>query len=72
MRIAVGSVMKAELIKDTILKIEEVTFKYEGKRGMNMMFQYDGMEEKQALRLVKDRLKEVEELGGLFYNVSAD
>lgn len=72
MNIIVGSVMKAELIKETILAIESIPFTYVGKRGMNMIFSCESKDEKQTLRFVKDKLKEIPELGGLFYNVSID
>ncbi|MEG0329726.1 MAG: hypothetical protein RR537_08555 [Longicatena sp.] len=70
MKILVGSVMKADIIKATILDMKELSFTYEGKKGLNMIFSCESENEKQDLRLVKDKLKTVPELGGLFYNVS--
>lgn len=72
MKILVGSVMKSDIMKDAILAISEPVFTFEGKRGMNMVFSCVDGDEKAVVRLVKDTLKEMEELGGLFYNVSAD
>lgn len=70
MKIFVGSVNKTEEIKHAILTMEEISFKFEGKHGLNMVFVCDEQDEKATLRKVKDMLKTVPELGGLFYNVS--
>lgn len=64
--------MKADIIKESILSIKEVNFTYEGKRGLNMIFSCESKDDKGTLRLVKDTLKTVPELGGLFYNVSLE
>lgn len=70
MKIFVGSVAKTEEIKNAILNMEEISFTYEGKRGLNMVFACEETDEKATLRKVKDMLKGLPELGGLFYNVS--
>lgn len=72
MKILVGSVLKADVIEDTMLSIESIKFVYEGKQGLNMVFSCDCVDEKATVRLVKDILKERDELGGLFYNVSVE
>lgn len=71
MDILVGSVMKTEEIKNAILALEEYTFTYEGKKGLNMVFHCNSDDEKVVIRYVKDALKLLPELGGIFYNVSA-
>lgn len=70
MKILVGSVMKVDLIKEKLLSMEEVKLTYEGKNGLNMVFSCESDNEKATLRAVKDHLKTVPELGGVFYNVS--
>lgn len=70
MRILVGSVMNVDLIKESLLNMEQVKLTYEGKKGLNMVFSCQTDNEKATLRLIKDHLKTIPELGGTFYNVS--
>lgn len=70
MNILVGSIAKVEEIKNAILEIEEIKYTYEGKRGLNMVFHCDEPNKKIAERIVKDKLKTLPELGGIFYNVT--
>lgn len=70
MKILVGSVNKTEEIKNAILDMEDIIFTFEGKNGLNMVFSCNETDEKATLRIVKDKLKTLPELGGLFYNVS--
>lgn len=71
MKTLVGSVAHTELIKNTILSIDEPSFVYEGKKGLNMVFSCPDGDEKVIVRKVKDTLKSLPELGGVFYNVSS-
>ena len=68
MRILVGTVSKADVIKDAILAMD-IPFTYEGKKGLQMIFTCETDDEKATLRKVKDELKTIPELGGLFYNI---
>ena len=44
---------------------------YQGKKGLQMVFDCASVEdEKIILRKVKDELKQLPELGGIFYNVT--
>ena len=70
MNIMIGSVAKTEEIKEAVLNMEDIKFSYEGKHGLNMNFTCAESDEKAVLRRVKDELKAMPELGGLFYNVS--
>lgn len=71
MKILVGTVSKADVIKDAILSMD-ISFTYEGKRGLQMVFSCETTDEKGTLRKVKDKLKTIPELGGLFYNLYID
>lgn len=70
MKLFVGSVSKTEEIKNAILAMEDIKFTYEGKNGLNMIFVCNEPDEKATLRKVKDMLKTLPELGGVFYNAS--
>lgn len=70
MEILVGSIAKTEEIKAAILEIEEIKYTYVGKRGLNMVFRCDEPNKKIAERKVKDKLKTLPDLGGVFYNVT--
>lgn len=70
MKILVGSIAKVEEIKTAILEIEEIKYTYEGKQGLNMVFVCDETNKKIAERIIKDKLKTLPELGGIFYNVT--
>ncbi len=72
MKILVGSVSHTDLIKDTLLALDKVQLKYEGKKGLNMIFTCDEVDEKATYRIVKDTLKALPELGGLFFNVTIE
>ena len=71
MKILVGTVSKADVIKVAILSMD-IPFTYEGKKGLQMIFTCESTNEKATLRQVKDKLKTIPELGGLFYNVTLD
>lgn len=71
MKILVGTVANADLIKQTILEIEDIQYQYEGKNGLNMVFSCNEPNDKVAVRRIKDALKALPELGGTFYNVTA-
>lgn len=70
MKVLVGSVAKTEEIKNAILEIEEIHYEYQGKNGLNMVFHCDEPNKKIAERKIKDKLKSMPELGGIFYNVT--
>lgn len=72
MKILVGSVMHQDLIKETLVNFDKVSLTYEGKKGLNMIFSCNETNEKATYRLVKDRLKELPKLGGLFFNVTIE
>lgn len=69
MKILVGSVMHTDLIKEELLKMEDIKLEYQGKRGLNMVFTCNETDDKAIYRKVKDHLKELPELGGVFFNV---
>ena len=52
MKILVGSVAHTELIKNTLLSIDEPSFVYEGKKGLNMVFSCPDGDEKVIVRKV--------------------
>lgn len=72
MKILVGSVSHKDLIKETLLNLEKVKLTYEGNKGLNMVFTCDETDEKATYRIVKDSLKALPELGGLFFNVTIE
>lgn len=70
MKVLVGSVAKTEEMKEAILAITEIHYTYEGKQGLNMVFSCAETNKKIAERKIKDALKSMPELGGIFYNVT--
>lgn len=72
MKVLVGSVMHTDLIKEELLKMEDIKLTYVGKQGLNMVFTCDEENEKATYRKVKDHLKTLPQLGGVFYNVTVE
>lgn len=70
MKVFVGSITHCEDIQEAILAITEITYTYEGKQGLNMVFACEEPNEKRAVRVIKDKLKTLPQLGGVFYNVT--
>ena len=68
MKLLIGSVTKCEEIKQAVLSME-LPLTYQGKKGLQMVSDED---EKIILRKVKDELKQLPELGGIFYNVTCE
>ena len=68
MKLLIGSVTKCEEIKLAVLSMD-LPLIYQGKKGLQMDCASDE-DEKIILRKVKDELKQLPELGGIFYNVT--
>ena len=65
-----SSDLKCEEIKLAVLSMD-LPLIYQGKKGLQMVFDCASDEdEKIILRKVKDELKQLPELGGIFYNVT--
>ena len=72
MKLLIGSVTKCEEIKQAVLSME-LPLTYQGKKGLQMVFDCTSDEdEKIILRKVKDELKQLPGLGGIFYNVTCE
>ena len=70
MKLLIGSVTKCEEIKLAVLSMD-LPLIYQGKKGLQMVFDCASDEdEKIILRKVKDELKQLPELDGIFYNVT--
>ena len=60
-----------ELISSYSVLSMDLPLTYQGKKGLQMVFDCASDEdEKIILRKVKDELKQLPELGGIFYNVT--
>lgn len=72
MKLLIGSVTKCDEIKQAVLSME-LPVSYQGKKGLQMVFDCTSDEdEKIILRKVKNELKKLPELGGIFYNVTCE
>lgn len=71
LKILVGAATKADVIKDTILKIKDPMFTYTGKDGMYMVYECENPDDKDIVRLVKDTLKSEPILSMVYFNVSS-
>ena len=69
MKLLIGSVTKCEEIKQAVLSMD-LPLTYQGKKGLQMVFDCASDEDEIILRKVKDELKQLPELGGIFYNVT--
>ena len=69
MKLLIGSVTKCEEIKQAVLSMD-LPLTYQGKKGLQIFDCASDEDEKIILRKVKDELKQLPELGGIFYNVT--
>ena len=53
MKILVGAATKADIIKDSILKINDLVFTHTGKNGMYMVYECDNPDDKNVVDIVK-------------------